>query len=160
MQFKSHIFHPSYFAARVSNLVLGFLVFELEYASARVNALACCTLLELLHGNGPNVLQVVGTWIRNDAVPDDGRVGVIVGAWPVCCDVYENLLRIPGEKRREVGFKRETNDGILLLLGAIVVRAAFDTAAHMSVNRRTTQRIEGRLLAEAEVVHTLEVGLS
>lgn len=43
-----------------------------ENAPAGINRLAFRTALELLHGNGPNVLQVVGAGVRDDAIPDDG----------------------------------------------------------------------------------------
>lgn len=43
-----------------------------ESAPTRVNGLAFGTTLELLHGNGSNVLQMICAGIRDDAIPDDG----------------------------------------------------------------------------------------
>lgn len=67
---------------------------------------------------------------RDDGVPDDSLVGgvVAVGArgGPLGRDVDEDLLRVPREERRQVGFEGELEDSVLLLLVAIVVRASAD----------------------------------
>lgn len=94
---------------------------------ARVNRLALGAALKLLHGNRANVLQVVGTRVGDDGVPDDSLVGGIAGAWPLGSDVDEELLSVPCEEGREVGFEGELDDGVLLLLGAVVVRTTLDT---------------------------------
>lgn len=94
---------------------------------ARVNSLALSTALELLHGNGANVLEMVGARIRDNTIPNDGRVCGVLRARPFCCYVYEDFFRVPVEEAREIGVEGESNDGVLLLLGAVVVRAALDT---------------------------------
>lgn len=47
---------------------------------------------------------MVGARARDDRVPDDGFVGLVraVGGGPFGCYVYEELLGVPGEQRREV----------------------------------------------------------
>lgn len=52
---------------------------------------------------------MVGARARDDGVPDDGLVGLVGGVagdgggGPLGRDVDEELLRVPGEERREVG---------------------------------------------------------
>lgn len=72
---------------------------------------------------------MVGARVRDDGVPDDGRVGRVGarGGGPVGRDVDEDLLRVPREEGGEVGLEGELYDGILFLLGGVVVRAALDT---------------------------------
>lgn len=93
---------------------------------AGVNGLALGTALKLLHGNRANVLQVVGARVGDDGVPDDSLVGGIARAWPLGGDVDEELLGVPCEEGRKVGFEGELDDGVLLLLGAIVMRTTLD----------------------------------
>ena len=66
----------------------------------------------------------------DDGVPDDGlvgRVGRARAVGPLGRHVDEDLLRVPGEERAEVGVEAELNDGVLFLLGGVVVRAAADS---------------------------------
>lgn len=97
----------------------------------RIYALAGGALAQLLERGGADVGQVVGARARDDGVPDDGLVGLVGrsagdgGGGPLGGDVDEELLGVPGEERREVGVQRELDDGVLLLLRAVVVRPAF-----------------------------------
>lgn len=51
---------------------------------ATVDLLPCRALLELLHCCGTNVLQVVGTRVGDDGVPDDGFVRLVrIRGWPL-----------------------------------------------------------------------------
>jgi hypothetical protein len=70
---------------------------------------------------------VIGTGVGDDGIPDDGGVVGIVGARPVRCYVYEELLCVPCEERGEICFQREANDGVLFLLRRVVVGTAFYT---------------------------------
>lgn len=72
---------------------------------------------------------MVGARVGDDAVPDDSLIGVVARRGPFRRDVDEKLLRVPGEKRGEVGVEREPDDGVLLLLGAVVVGTALDSEA-------------------------------
>ena len=150
MQLERDIADFRNLSARMGDLVLGLLVFELEdtprgggqsaierkrglfalqgIVPAGVNSLALRALLELLHGDRPNVFQVVSAGIRDNAIPDDGRVGRIL-AWcarPLGRDVYEELLGVPREERRQIGVEGEFDDGILFLFGRVVVRPTLD----------------------------------
>lgn len=98
---------------------------------ARVNRLALSASLQLLHSNGPDTLQVVGARVRNDGIPNDGFVGRVIDAGPLGGDVDEDLLGVPCEERGEVGFERELDDGVFLLLGAIIMGTAFDSARRL-----------------------------
>lgn len=116
-------------AAGVGDLVLWLLVLELQQASAPVHGLAGGALAQLLERGGADVGQVVRGRGGDDGVPDDGAVGLVLGprGLPLGGHVDEELLRVPGEERREVGVERELDDGVLLLLGRVVVRAALDS---------------------------------
>jgi hypothetical protein len=72
---------------------------------------------------------VIGTRAGDDKIPDDSGICAILvlGIGPVCCYVYKYLLRVPGEKGREVCFEREFDDSVFFLLGAIVVGSALDS---------------------------------
>lgn len=70
---------------------------------------------------------MVGAGVGNDAIPDDGRVGVVLLAGPVGSDVYKHLLGVPCEEARKVGFEGESQNRVFLLLGGVVMRAALDT---------------------------------
>lgn len=94
-------------------------------------------LAQLLQRRGADIGQVVGAWARDDGVPDDGLVRLVRAAvaytrardhGPLGRDVDEELLRVPGEQRREVRVQRELDDGVFLLLRAVVVRPAFHPA--------------------------------
>jgi hypothetical protein len=141
-------------AAGVGDLVLGLLVSEFEETTgewcgldlflndrtktnspAGIDSLALGTALELLHGHGADVLEMVGAGVGNDGVPDDSLIGVVVGAGPFGGHVDEELLGVPCEERRKVGIEGELDDGILLLLGAIVMRAALDTRRRSQLAR-------------------------
>ncbi len=99
-----------------------------------IDALAGRAADELLHGDGPDVLQVVGAGVGDDAVPDDGLVRGVGrrpvraggGGGPLGRHVDKHLLRVPREEAREVGVEAELDDGVLLLLAAVVVRTAAD----------------------------------
>ena len=91
------------------------------------NSLALCAPLELLHGYGPNILEVVCAGVRDDGVPDDGLVGVIVGRGPLGGDVDEELLGVPCEQGREICVEGELDDGVFFLLGGVVMWAALDS---------------------------------
>lgn len=140
-------------AAGVCDLVLWLLVFDPQdspggdvrplkseegeaVSPAGVNLLARGASLELLHGNGPNVLEVVGARVGDDGVPDDGRVGRVSagGRGPVSRDVDKDLLGVPREERGQVGIEGEFDDGVLLLPGAVVMRAALDAASSPSAS--------------------------
>jgi hypothetical protein len=69
---------------------------------------------------------VVGARVGDDGVPDDSLVGGIARAGPLGGDVDEELLSVPCEEGRKVGFEGELDDGILLLLGAVVMRPTLD----------------------------------
>lgn len=65
--------------------------------------------------------------VRNNSVPNHGLVGRIVHPRrPLSGYVHEQLLRVPRKERREVRLEGEFEDGVLLLLGAVVVRPALD----------------------------------
>lgn len=96
---------------------------------AGINALPRGAPLQLLHGRGPDVGEVVGAGRRDDGVPDDGAVGGLgalggVGVGPLGRDVDEELLRVPGEEGGEVGVEGEADGGVLFLFGGVVVGAA------------------------------------
>lgn len=113
-------------AAGVRDLVLGLLVLEVEQAAAAVDGLAGGALAQLLEGRGADVGQVVRRRRRDDRVPDDGAVALVVlGGVPLGRHVDEQLLRVPREQRRQVRVERELDDGVLLLLGRVVVRPSF-----------------------------------
>lgn len=97
------------------------------FLPAGVNGLALGAPLELSHGDGANVLQVVGGGAGDDVVPDNGGVGGVLGGRPLGGDIDEDVLGVPGEERREIGLERELDNGVLLLLGAVVVGAALDS---------------------------------
>lgn len=78
---------------------------------------------------------MVGARARDDAVPDDGLVRLVRGGGgPLGRDVDEELLGVPREQRREIGVERELDDGVFLLLGAIVVRPALDSVLRGTTN--------------------------
>lgn len=79
------------------------------------NALAGSAFLELFHRGRANVLEVVGARVRNDLIPDDGRVGAIVGCRPVGRDIDEDLLGVPSKEGLEVCVKGESENGVFLL---------------------------------------------
>jgi hypothetical protein len=122
-------------AAGVGDLVLWLLVLELEQAAALVDGLAGGALAQLLEGGGANVGQVVRRGARDDGVPDDGAVGLVllVRGRPLGRHVDEELLGVPGEERREVRVERELDDGVLLLLGRVVVRSSLDSVGKETV---------------------------
>lgn len=110
-----------------------------------VYALAGGALAQLLQRRGADVGQVVGARARDDGVPDDGLVRLVRAAatayaraggerGPLGRDVDEELLRVPGEQRREVRVQRELDDGVFLLLRAVVVRPAFDPARGIALS--------------------------
>lgn len=103
---------------------------------ARVDALALGAALELLHGDRANVLEVVGARVGDDGIPDDGRVGHIVGSRPFGSNIDEDLLRVPVEEAREVGVEGEADDGVLFLLGGVVVRAALNAIMEILLSAR------------------------
>lgn len=93
---------------------------------------------------------MVGAGIADNAVPDDGRVGGVVGAGPVGGNVDKEVLCVPGEEAREVCLEREANHGIFFLFRAVVMRTAFDTVCPkamrvsrcaMSVERRGGEKM-------------------
>lgn len=106
---------------------------------ARIYALARGALAQLLQRRGAQVAQVVGARARDDAVPDDGLVGLVRagGGGPLGRDVDEELLGVPREQRRKVRVERELDDGVLLLLRAVVVRPALDSVfVHTIIKRQ------------------------
>jgi len=119
-------------ARRMSDLILGFLVLDAEFATVGVDALALGALLQLTHGSRTDVGEVIGTGRGDDLIPDDGLVGGIgagssLGAiGPFGRDVDEDLLRVPGEEVREVGVEGELDDGIFFLLARVVMGPALD----------------------------------
>lgn len=65
----------------------------------------------------------------NDAVPDDGLVGCVrTGSrrWPLGGHVHKHLFGVPGKQARQVGVEAELDDGVLFLLGGVVVRSSLD----------------------------------
>ena len=105
----------------------------MESLPVGVNALAGRALLDLLQGGGPNVQKVVGAGVGDDAVPDDSDVGVVgvIGIGPLGGHVDKDLLGVPCEERGEVCLERESDDSILFLLSAVVMRPSLDTANDM-----------------------------
>lgn len=111
------------------DLVLGPLVLQLQQSAIRRDRLALATLLQLLQGRGAQVGQVVGARVRDDGVPDHGLVhdAVVDLGGPFGGDVHEELLRVPGEEGGQVGVEGELDDGVLFLLGGVVVGTALDS---------------------------------
>lgn len=78
--------------------------------------------------------EVVGARAGDDAIPNDSLVGgrhvaaVAAPAAPALIplgrDVDKDLLGVPGEEARQVSLEVEPYRGVLLLLAAVVVRAA------------------------------------
>lgn len=94
----------------------------------RINGFALGAPPQLLHGHGPNVLQMIGAGARDDGVPDDGRVGGVCAGrrGPFGRDVDEELFRVPCEQGGEVRVEGELDDGVFFFFGRVVVGAAFD----------------------------------
>lgn len=114
------------------------------HVPARVNRLARRALPQLLPRRGAGRHEVVGAGRRDDAVPDDGLVGLVGGRGarlgydgPFGRYVDKDLLRVPREQRRQVCVERELDDGILLLLAAVVVGAALDSVRVVLVSSGT-----------------------
>lgn len=87
------------------------------------------TLDQLPLSHRREVCQVVGARTCDDGVPDDGLVGRVVctsRVGPLGCHVDEDLLRVPGEERAEVGVEAELYDGVFFFLGRVIVWAATD----------------------------------
>lgn len=73
---------------------------------------------------------MVGARGGDDVVPDDGLVGGVGAAarrGPLGRHVDEDLLGVPGEERGQVGVHRELDDGVFLLLAAVVVGTTADS---------------------------------
>ena len=88
---------------------------------------------------GPEVGEVVGAGVGDDGVPDDGLVGGIDPSFrggPLGRHVDKDLLGVPCEQRRQVGVEGELDDGVLLLLRAVVVGAALDSGMGVSSPNR------------------------
>jgi hypothetical protein len=119
---QRHVVGLGDLAGGVGDLVLGLLVLERQLAAVRIYALAGGAPAQLLERGGADVGQVVGARARDDGVPDDGLVGLVHGVeagrrrGPLGRYVDEELLRVPGEQRRQVRVERELDYGILLLL--------------------------------------------
>jgi hypothetical protein len=79
------------------------------------------------------VCEVVGARTGDDGVPDYGLVGRVVRAsrvGPLGRHVDEDLLRVPGEERAEVGVEAELYDGVFFFLGRVIVWAAADSETY------------------------------
>ena len=144
VQLQLHILRLRYPATGMGNLILGFLVLESNESTEQsvrlcncgsnvyidlpigVNGLSFSAALELLHSNRSNVLEMIGTGACNDLVPDDSLVCRVVGAGPLGSDIDKDLLGVPCEESSQIGIQVESNDGIFLLLGTVVVRSALD----------------------------------
>ena len=85
---------------------------------------------------------MVGARVGDDAVPDDGLVGGVdlVGIGPLGSHVYEEGLGVPGEEGGEVRLHGELDNGVLLLLRGIVVRATLDAVQWVVSTRSASSR--------------------
>jgi hypothetical protein len=134
VQLELHILCRCNLASRVGDLILWFLVLETKEATVGVDSLSFGTALELLHSHRSDVLEMVGAGIRDDLVPDNSLVGRIVGSGPLGSDIDKYLLSVPCEKASQIGIQVESNNCIFLLLGAVVVRSAFDTEKRKTIS--------------------------
>lgn len=140
-------------AGWVGDLVFWFLVLDDEFSTnsmlilewhgrnkgqkdipARIDRLARGAFLELFHGGGTDVGEVVRARGGDYLVPDHGLVlGNVTagdggrGVRPLGRHVDEDLLGVPGEEGREVRLEGELNHGIFFFFGAVVVWSAADS---------------------------------
>lgn len=126
MQLQGYILGKGNLSRGMRNLVFGFLVLELELATAGVNGLSGGAPPQLLERGRTNVEEMVGAGVGDDGVPNDGRIGCIVRAGPVGGDEDKEVLGVPSEEAGEVGIEGEAEDGVLFFLVAVVVRTALD----------------------------------
>jgi hypothetical protein len=77
---------------------------------------------------------MVGAGVGDNFIPDDSLIGRIVGARPLGSDIDKNLLGIPCKEAPQVSIEVESNDGVFLLLRAVVVRSALHTARQKIVS--------------------------
>lgn len=136
----------------------------MENVPARIDALPLGALDQLPLGHGADVGEVVGAGARDDGVPDDGLVGRVGGAagrvvGPLGRHVDEDLLRVPGEERAEVGVEAELDDGVFLLLGRVVVWAAADSVGEVGVLLVFERRVIRTWLAYTWTLVVLRVPL-